>query len=144
MYLNTLSLSLNNRKQKKRICRGIGSGFGKTGGRGHKGQKSRAGGKVRRGFEGGQTPLYRRIPKFGFISKKQRITAEVRTSELLKIKEKIDITLDVLKNLILSKKTIKFVKIIYSGNIFSPISISGLKVTKGARIIIESAGGCIK
>lgn len=144
MYLNTLSGSLNQKKCKKRICRGIGSGFGKTGGRGHKGQKSRTGGKIRRGFEGGQTPLYRRIPKFGFISKKQIITTEVRLSELSKIKETTEITLNVLKKFNIVKKTIKFVKIIKSGHILFPVVISGLKVTKGARISIQSAGGCIK
>lgn len=144
MYLNTLATFLNKRKQKKRICRGIGSGYGKTGGRGHKGQKSRTGGKVRRGFEGGQTPLYRRIPKFGFVSTKQIITAEVRLSELIKIKEKTDVTLKILKKYNIIKKTIKFVKIIQSGCINFPIVISGLKVTKGARISIESSGGYIK
>ncbi|WP_075432431.1 50S ribosomal protein L15 [Buchnera aphidicola] len=144
MYLNTLSRSLNHKKYKKRICRGIGSGFGKTGGRGHKGQKSRTGGKIRRGFEGGQTPLYRRIPKFGFVSKKQIITAEVRLSELAKIKEKTEITLNILKKFNIIKKTIKFVKIIQSGHLCFPVVISGLKVTKGARISIQSVGGFIK
>lgn len=144
MYLNTLSNSLNSRKVKKRICRGVGSGFGKTGGRGHKGQKSRTGGKIRRGFEGGQTPLYRRIPKFGFVSKKKILTQEVRLSDLIKITEKIDITLDVLKKFNIVKKSIKFVKIIQSGCIYKPVVVFGLKVTKGARANIELVGGIIK
>ena len=85
MRLNTLSPAEGSKKAGKRLGRGIGSGLGKTGGRGHKGQKSRSGGGVRRGFEGGQMPLYRRLPKFGFTSRKAAITAEVRLSDLAKV-----------------------------------------------------------
>ena len=85
MRLNTLSPAEGSKKAGKRLGRGIGSGLGKTGGRGHKGQKSRSGGGVRRGFEGGQMPLYRRLPKFGFTSRKAAITAEIRLSDLAKV-----------------------------------------------------------
>ncbi|VFP81607.1 50S ribosomal protein L15 [Buchnera aphidicola] len=143
MYLNTISNSIYKNKKRKRICRGIGSGFGKTGGRGHKGQKSRSGGKIRKGFEGGQTPLYRRLPKFGFVSKKKILVDEIRLFELNNLSSVSTINLSVLKKINLIKKNIKYVKIIKVGNIKRPIIVSGLSVTKGARLCIELAGGKI-
>lgn len=144
MYLNSLSNSLSIKKKRKRICRGIGSGLGKTGGRGHKGQKSRTGGKIRKNFEGGQTPLYRRIPKFGFVSQKKIFTDEIRLFELNALSSKKNIDLSVLKKSNLIKKNIKYVKIIKIGAINKPVIITGLSVTKGARLCIELAGGKIK
>ncbi|VFP86155.1 50S ribosomal protein L15 [Buchnera aphidicola (Cinara pseudotaxifoliae)] len=143
MYLNVLSSSICIKKKRKRICRGIGSGLGKTGGRGHKGQKSRSGGNVRKSFEGGQTPLYRRIPKFGFISRKKMFIDEIRLFELNRISHFKIINLSVLKKTNLIKKNIRYVKIIKVGVIKKPIVISGLSVTKGVRIYIESIGGTI-
>ncbi|VFP85076.1 50S ribosomal protein L15 [Buchnera aphidicola (Cinara splendens)] len=143
MYLNVLSNSIYIKKKRKRICRGIGSGLGKTGGRGHKGQKSRSGGKVRKSFEGGQTPLYRRIPKFGFTSKKKMFIDEVRLFELNRISHFKIINMSVLKKTNLIKKNIRYVKIIKIGMIEKPIVISGLSVTKGVRLYIESIGGMI-
>ncbi|VFP88678.1 50S ribosomal protein L15 [Buchnera aphidicola (Cinara piceae)] len=143
MYLNTISNSIYKNRKRKRICRGIGSGLGKTGGRGHKGQTSRSGGKIRKGFEGGQTPLYRRIPKFGFVSKKKIFVDEIRLFELDNLSDISVIDLSVLKKTNLIKKNIKYVKIIKVGNINRPIVVSGLFVTKGARLCIESAGGKI-
>ncbi|ABJ90776.1 50S ribosomal protein L15 [Buchnera aphidicola] len=144
MYLNSLSNSVYKKRSKKRICRGIGSGWGKTGGRGHKGQKSRSGGKIRKSFEGGQTPLYRRIPKFGFRSKKKKFFDEIRLFELDCFHNLKYINLSILKKINLINKNIKYVKIIKSGLINRPIIISGLSVTKGARLCIESAGGVVK
>lgn len=144
MYLNKFSISKKNKKVKKRICRGIGSGWGKTGGRGHKGQKSRTGGKIRRGFEGGQTPLYRRLPKFGFVSLKNKFTQEIRLSSISNLSNESVITIDVLKKYNIIKKNTKYVKVIKSGNILKPINISGLYVTRGSRLCIESIGGTIK
>ncbi|VFP78304.1 50S ribosomal protein L15 [Buchnera aphidicola (Cinara cuneomaculata)] len=144
MYLNLLSNSIFKKKKRKRICRGLGSGFGKTGGRGHKGQKSRSGGKIRKSFEGGQTPLYRRLPKFGFISQKKKFVDEIRLFELNQISHFNMIDLTVLKKVNLIKKNIKYVKIIKVGMINKPIVISGITVTKGARICIEAVGGIIK
>lgn len=149
MYLNTISSINKFYKSKKRLGRGIGSGWGKTSGRGHKGQKSRSGGKVRLGFEGGQTPLYRRLPKFGFISRKKIFNDEVRLSEIEslyksgKINDKI-INLYILKKFNIVKKNIKYVKIISSGRIFFPVIIEGLKVTKGVFSKIKILGGIVK
>ncbi|WP_343190246.1 50S ribosomal protein L15 [Buchnera aphidicola (Mollitrichosiphum nigrofasciatum)] len=149
MYLNNITYQKGSKKKSKRLGRGIGSGFGKTSGRGHKGQKSRSGGGVRIGFEGGQMPLYRRIPKFGFRSKKKKNIAEVRLSEietLLRNGKIIDniINLDILKKFNVVKKNVKNAKIISSGRIFSPIIIEGLKVTKGVYSEIKVLGGAIK
>ena len=127
----------------KRLGRGIGSGLGKTGGRGHKGQKSRTGGGVRRGFEGGQMPLYRRLPKFGFTSMKAAVTAEVRLDDLNKIENGI-VTLETLKEANLLTKDIQFVKVILAGEVKTKLVIRGLRVTKGARAAIEAAGGSIE
>lgn len=141
MYLNNLSPARGARHNKKRLGRGIGSGFGKTSGRGHKGQKSRSGSSIRRGFEGGQMPLYRRLPKFGFNSRKKHITAEVRLSELSNL---TDVNLEILKKSNIVKKNIKYAKIILSGTIKKSLMVRGLLVTKGARIAIENSGGKVE
>ncbi|KGQ29907.1 50S ribosomal protein L15 [Gallibacterium genomosp. 2] len=143
MRLNTLSPAEGAKHSAKRLGRGIGSGLGKTGGRGHKGQKSRTGGGVRRGFEGGQMPLYRRLPKFGFTSVKAAVTAEVRLSDLAKVSGN-EITLETLKDAKVISSDIQFVKIILSGEVKSGVVIRGLRVTKGAKAAIEAAGGSIE
>lgn len=143
MFLNSLSPAPGAKTAKKRLGRGIGSGLGKTGGRGHKGQKSRSGGSVKPGFEGGQMPLQRRLPKFGFTSRKAMQTAEVTLSELAKIAGETA-TVDTLKEAGLVKKNILFVKVIKSGEINRAITVQGIKVTKGARELIEAAGGKVE
>lgn len=143
MRLNTLFPAAGAKHAPKRLGRGIGSGLGKTSGRGHKGQKSRSSGGVRRGFEGGQMPLYRRIPKFGFNSRKSFVTAEVCLSDLAKVKGGI-IDLNTLKAANILGVQIKFVKIILSGGLSAPVTIRGLRITKGARVAIEAAGGKIE
>lgn len=143
MRLNTLSPAEGAKHSAKRLGRGIGSGLGKTGGRGHKGQKSRTGGGVRRGFEGGQMPLYRRLPKFGFTSMKAAVTAEVRLSDLAKVSVN-EITLETLKEAKVISSDIQFAKIILSGEVKSGVVIRGLRVTKGAKAAIEAAGGSIE
>ncbi|MDK9430584.1 50S ribosomal protein L15 [Gallibacterium anatis] len=143
MRLNTLSPAEGAKHSAKRLGRGIGSGLGKTGGRGHKGQKSRTGGGVRRGFEGGQMPLYRRLPKFGFTSMKAAVTAEVRLSDLAKVSGN-EITLETLKEAKVIPSDIQFAKIILSGEVKSGVVIRGLRVTKGAKAAIEAAGGSIE
>ncbi|MFC0323534.1 50S ribosomal protein L15 [Gallibacterium melopsittaci] len=143
MRLNTLSPAEGSKHSAKRLGRGIGSGLGKTGGRGHKGQKARTGGGVRRGFEGGQMPLYRRLPKFGFTSMKAALTAEVRLSDLAKVSGN-EITLESLKEAKVISSEIQFAKIILSGEVKSGIVVRGLRVTKGAKAAIEAAGGSIE
>ncbi|SUC78536.1 50S ribosomal protein L15 [Providencia stuartii] len=127
----------------KRLGRGIGSGLGKTGGRGHKGQKSRSGGGVRRGFEGGQMPLYRRLPKFGFTSRKAMITAEVRLSDFAAVEGDV-IDLNALKAANVVGIQIEYAKVILSGEVNRAVTVRGLRVTKGARAAIEAAGGKIE
>ncbi|RYV03023.1 50S ribosomal protein L15 [Shewanella sp. OPT22] len=143
MQLNTLSPAPGSKSAKKRVGRGIGSGLGKTGGRGHKGQKSRSGGGVRVGFEGGQMPLKIRLPKFGFSSRVALVTAEVRLGELAKVNGDV-IDLHSLKDANVITRNIKFAKIVLSGTIERPVTVKGLKVTKGARAAIEAAGGKIE
>lgn len=143
MFLNTLSPADGATRAKKRVGRGIGSGLGKTCGRGHKGQKSRSGGSVRAGFEGGQMPLKQRLPKFGFTSRKSLITAEVRLGELAKVEGDV-ISLETLKSANLITKDIRFVKIVLSGEIARSVSVKTLRVTKGAKAAIEAAGGKIE
>ncbi|EGN76146.1 ribosomal protein L15, bacterial/organelle [Idiomarina sp. A28L] len=143
MFLNSLSPAPGAKTDKKRRGRGIGSGLGKTGGRGHKGQKSRSGGSVRPGFEGGQMPLQRRLPKFGFTSRKAMQTAEVTLSELAKLAGDTA-TVDTLKEAGLIKKNILFVKVIKSGEINRAITVQGIKVTKGALELLEAAGGKVE
>ena len=143
MRLNTLSPAEGAKHSSKRLGRGIGSGLGKTGGRGHKGQKSRTGGGVRRGFEGGQMPLYRRLPKFGFTSMKATVTAEVRLNELTKVEGDV-VTLETLKAANVLTKDIQFAKVILAGEIKVPVKVSGLRVTKGAKAAIEAVGGSVE
>ena len=143
MRLNTLSPAEGSKKAGKRLGRGIGSGLGKTGGCGHKGQNSRSGGGVRRGFEGGQMPLYRRLPKFGFTSRKAMITAEVRLSELALVEGDV-IDLNTLKAANVVGTQIEFAKVMLSGEITRAVTLRGLRVTKGARAAIEAAGGKIE
>jgi large subunit ribosomal protein L15 len=143
MLLNTLSPAAGAKKDKKRQGRGIGSGIGKTGGRGHKGQKSRSGGKVRVGFEGGQMPMQRRLPKFGFTSRKSLVSAEVNLFEITKVEGDI-VELSTLQAAGLVKKNVLFVKIVKSGEVSRPVTVKGLRATKGAREAIEAAGGKIE
>ncbi len=142
MHLNTLSPAPGSTKPRRRVGRGIGSGLGKTCGSGHKGQKARSGGSVRPGFEGGQMPLQRRLPKFGFSSRVGRITAEVRASELVnQTAEVIDIA--ALREASLITSVIRRVKVMLSGDVSKPLTLKGLRVTAGARSAIEAAGGKI-
>ena len=143
MHLNTLSPAEGAKHSSKRLGRGSGSGLGKTGGRGHIGQKSRTGGGVRRGFEGGQMPLYRRLPKFGFTSMKAAVTAEVRLNELTKVEGDV-VTLETLKAANVLTKDIQFAKVILAGEIKAPVKVSGLRVTKGAKAAIEAVGGSVE
>ena len=143
MRLNTLSPAEGSRKERQRVGRGIGSGLGKTGGRGHKGQKSRSGGSVKPGFEGGQQPLQRRLPKFGFSSRKARFSAEIRLHELAKVEADV-IDLAALKAADLIGGSIQRAKVVLSGDLAKAVTIKGLAVTKGARAAIEAAGGKIE
>ena len=142
MNLNTLKPALGEKSLRKRVGRGMGSGMGKTAGRGHKGQKSRSGGFTKIGFEGGQMPLQRRLPKVGFTSRVSSITSQVTLSQLDKLSEK-DITIDVLKKHNLVTKNILRVNVMLSGEINRPINLVGIKPTKGARAAIEAAKGTI-
>ncbi|MCO4321850.1 50S ribosomal protein L15 [Aliidiomarina quisquiliarum] len=143
MFLNTLAPAPGSKTTKKRVGRGIGSGLGKTGGRGHKGLKSRSGGTVAPGFEGGQTPMQRRLPKFGFTSRVSGVTAEVTLNEIGKVSGDT-VTLNTLKEAGLVTKNIRFVKVIKSGEISRSVTVQGIKVTNGAREAIEAAGGKIE
>jgi|TARA_B100000767_G_scaffold267497_1_gene286310 large subunit ribosomal protein L15 len=143
MHLNTLSPAPGSHKARKRCGRGIGSGIGKTGGRGHKGQKSRSGGSVRPGFEGGQMPLKQRLPKFGFTSRKSLVRAEVRLHELNQITGDV-VDIHALKDAGLITRNIVAVKVMLSGEITRPITLRGIAVTKGAQAAIEAAGGKIE
>jgi len=143
MRLNTLSPAEGAKHSAKRLGRGIGSGLGKTGGRGHKGQKSRTGGGVRRGFEGGQMPLQRRLPKRGFKSLTAAANAEIRLSELnLLAVNEIDVL--VLKQAGLVPTTVSNVKVIASGELSKAVVLKGIKATKGAKAAIEAAGGKVE
>ncbi|MEA3251185.1 MAG: 50S ribosomal protein L15 [Pseudomonadota bacterium] len=143
MKLNSLSPAPGSKHAEKRVGRGIGSGLGKTGGRGHKGQKSRSGGGVKPGFEGGQMPLQRRLPKFGFTSAKSLVSEEVRLGELAKVEGEI-VDLETLKQANVLKDATRFAKVILSGELNKAVSVRGLKVTKGARAAIEAAGGKVE
>ena len=143
MNLNTLSPDPGSRHSKKRLGRGIGSGLGKTSGKGHKGQKARAGGYHKINFEGGQMPIQRRLPKMGFKSRVAKTIDEVNLSELASLSVDI-IDLDALKAAGLVNKSIKEVKIILSGELTTAIKLKGLRLTKGARKIIEELGGSIE
>ena len=140
MHLNTLSPVAGSKKPKRRVGRGIGSGLGKTAGRGHKGQKSRSGGFHKVGFEGGQMPLHRRLPKRGFISHKR--TEEVRLDDLAKVGERIDLA--ALKAAGLVSIHTDQAKVILAGELKAKVSIVGIGVTAGAKAAIEAAGGSVE
>jgi large subunit ribosomal protein L15 len=143
MRLNTLSPAPGSKKDAKRVGRGIGSGTGKTAGRGHKGQKSRSGGSVRPGFEGGQMPLQKRLPKYGFTSRVSRTTAQVRLGELNAVTADV-IDLEALKSADLVKQDVTRARVFLSGELKKAVTVKGLAVTKGAREAIEQAGGKIE
>ena len=140
MLLNTIQPAEGAKHARRRVGRGIGSGLGKTGGRGHKGQKSRAGGFHKVGFEGGQMPLQRRLPKRGFKSMTAAFNAEVRLSDLAHVAvDEIDVL--VLKQAGLVPANAQNVKVIASGSIDKAVTLNGIKATKGAKEVIEAAGG---
>jgi len=143
LRLNTLSPAAGHKSAAKRVGRGIGSGSGKTCGRGHKGQKARSGGSVRPGFEGGQMPMQKRLPKFGFTSRMARVTAQIRTSELAAVSDDF-IDLDALKRADLVGTHIERAKIFLSGDVTKAVTVKGLAITKGAREAVEKAGGKIE
>ena len=143
MHLNTLAPAPGAKISRKRLGRGIGSGLGKTGGRGHKGQTSRSGGTVKPGFEGGQMPIQRRLPKFGFTSRKSLVTDQVTLSEISRVEGDV-VSLETLKAAGLVKKEMLHVKVLKSGEISRAVTISGLKVTKGAIEAIQAAGGKVE
>lgn len=143
MRLNTLAPAPGHKSAKKRVGRGIGSGLGKTAGRGHKGLKARSGGSVKPGFEGGQMPLQKRLPKFGFTSRVGMVTAEIRLGELNKVDADV-VDLEALRKADLINANIKRAKIFLSGELTKAVTIKGLAVTKGAKAAIEAAGGKVE
>jgi large subunit ribosomal protein L15 len=143
MRLNSLSPAPGSRKARKRVGRGIGSGLGKTAGRGHKGQKSRSGGKVAAGFEGGQMPLQKRLPKYGFTSRIARTTAQIRLAELNRVGAEV-IDLAALKEADLVRDDVRRVRVFLSGELKGPVTVRGLAVSRGARAAIEAAGGKVE
>jgi len=143
MRLNTIKPAEGSKRDAKRVGRGIGCGNGKTAGRGHKGQKSRSGGFHKVGFEGGQMPLQRRLPKVGFASRTAAEVAEIRVGELGKVTADV-IDIASLKAANLIGQNILRARVFASGTIDKPVTIRGLGVTKGARELIEAAGGKIE
>lgn len=143
MRLNELTPGEGAKKSPKRVGRGIGSGSGKTAGRGHKGQKSRAGGFHKLGFEGGQMPLQRRLPKVGFRSRISRTTDEIRLSELKYVEGGV-VDLLALRNAGLIAADVRQLKIIATGKVEAPLTIRGVAITQGARAAIEAAGGSVE
>ncbi|MCY4428426.1 MAG: 50S ribosomal protein L15 [Halieaceae bacterium] len=143
MRLNSLSPAPGSRKNAKRVGRGVGSGYGKTCGRGHKGQKSRSGGNIKPGFEGGQMPLQKRLPKYGFSSRVARTTAQVCLGELNRVEAEV-IDLQALKAASLVKAATLRARIFLSGELNRAVTVKGLTVTSGAREAIERAGGKIE
>jgi len=143
MRLNTLKPAPGSKPAPKRLGRGIGSGLGKTSGRGHKGQKARAGGYHKVGFEGGQMPLQRRLPKFGFLSLTANDVAEVRLYQLNQLTENVvDVT--VLKAAGIIPRIAKEAKVIVRGTLDRSITLKGIRVSAGARAAIEAAGGSVE
>lgn len=140
--LNTLQPAEGSKRARRRVGRGVGSGLGKTAGRGHKGQKSRSGGFHKVGFEGGQMPLQRRLPKRGFTSMSRHLNAEIRLSELEKLPVD-EIDLQVLKQAGLVGQLVRYAKVIKSGELTRKVSLKGLNATAGARAVIEAAGGSL-
>lgn len=143
MRLNSLSPAPGAKRAAKRVGRGIGSGTGKTAGRGHKGLKARSGGTVKLGFEGGQMPLQKRLPKYGFSSRIGRTTAQVRLHELNAVDGDV-VDLAALKNADLIKDDVLRARVFLSGTIEKAVNVKGLKVTKGAKEAIEAAGGSVE
>lgn len=143
MFLNTIQASEGSRKKSKRVGRGIGCTLGKTCGRGHKGQKARSGGFHKVGFEGGQMPLQRRLPKIGFTSRKSMYSAEVRLSELNGlVADIIDLKVLIAANIV--PAFTKTAKVIKSGEVSKAVTLKGIKVTGGAKESIEAAGGKVE
>ena len=142
MRMNTIKPAEGSKKARRRVGRGIGSGLGKTAGRGHKGQRSRSGGFHKVGFEGGQMPLQRRLPKRGFVSPTRGDTVEVRLSDLARLPV-VEIDVLALKSAGLVPATAKTVKVIKAGKLDKAVKLSGVLATKGARAVIEAAGGSI-
>jgi large subunit ribosomal protein L15 len=143
MRLNSLSPAPGSKKNTKRVGRGIGSGYGKTAGRGHKGQKARSGGSVRPGFEGGQMPLQKRLPKYGFTSRMARSNAQIRVAELALVDGDV-VDLAALKAADLIKDSVTRARVFLSGELTKAVTVKGLAVTKGAREAIEQAGGKVE
>ena len=145
MYLNQIAPNPGSKTTRKRVGRGIGSGFGKTAGRGHKGQKSRSGGFHKVGFEGGQMPLHRRLPKRGFTAPFGKFTEQIRLSEIdgLKLIGDEKITISVLKKLGLVNSLTRRVKVFLSGSINKTVHLEGIAVTPKVKDAIESAGGSV-
>jgi large subunit ribosomal protein L15 len=141
--LNTLQPAAGSKKNRKRVGRGIGSGLGKTAGRGHKGQKSRAGGFHKVGFEGGQMPLYRRLPKRGFTAIHSDKVQEIRLSDLNAFEAGAQVDILALRNMGLVSKNIHVTKVICTGAIEKAVHLTGIKVTKNAKAAIEAAGGSV-
>ena len=142
MELNSIKPAEGAKHAKRRVGRGIGSGLGKTAGRGHKGQKSRAGGFHKVGFEGGQMPLYRRLPKRGFTARDQHLHAQIRLSDLQKLPvEEIDV--QALKQAGVIGQAVKFVKVFKSGELSRKVTLQGMTATAGAKAAIEAAGGSV-
>lgn len=143
MRLNDISPADGARTRRKRRGRGVGSGMGKTAGRGHKGQKSRSGGGVRKGFEGGQMPLQRRLPKFGFSSRKSLVTVGIRLDALKCFRDQV-VTLASLRKVGLVGRSVKYVKLFGDSELTEVYVIRGIRVSKGARNSIERLGGKIE
>ncbi len=143
MRLNDLKPAKGSHRERKRVGRGAGSGVGKTAGRGHKGARSRSGGGPKAGFEGGQMPLQRRLPKFGFASRMAKFSAQVRLDALARL-EVDTIDLDTLKGAGIIHARAERAKVILAGDINKALSLKGIAVTKGARAAIEAAGGTIQ
>jgi large subunit ribosomal protein L15 len=143
MYLNTIQSAYGSRKNRKRVGRGIGSTDGKTCGRGHKGQKSRSGGLPKVGFEGGQMPLQRRLPKIGFSSRVKKYSSEVTLYGISSLDAEV-VDINALKTANLVPAFAKTVKVIKSGEISKSVTVKGLKVTVGAKVSIEAAGGKVE
>jgi len=143
MRLNSIGPAAGSKPSAKRRGRGIGSGLGKTGGRGVKGQTSRSGSSIKPGFEGGQMPIQRRLPKFGFTSQKSLVTEEVRLSELAKVDAEV-IDLNALKAAGVVRRSAKFAKVVLSGGINKAVTLKGVPATKGATAAIEAAGGKVE
>jgi large subunit ribosomal protein L15 len=142
MRLNTIKPSKGSRPARTRVGRGIGSGLGKTCGRGHKGQHARSGGYHKVGFEGGQMPLQRRLPKRGFTSLTKRLTAQVRLSDLQALPvDEIDV--QVLKQAGIVGQSVRYAKVIKSGDLSRKVTLKGIAATAGARVAIEAAGGSL-